>query len=65
MGRKGERQMKLSEKILLTATAFTGAMAYAWAVTLAASILHTPPAVVVCLLGAVVIIWHRAERWKK
>lgn len=53
--------MKLSEKVLFTAAAFTGLMAYAWAVTLAASILQTPPALVVSLLGVVVLIWHRAD----
>ena len=57
--------MKLSEKVLFTAAAFTGLMAYCWAVTLAASILQTPPALVVSLLGVVVLIWHRADGLRK
>lgn len=57
--------MKLSEKVLFTAAAFTGLMAYCWAVTLAASILHIPSAVVVFLLGVVMFIWHRADGLRK
>lgn len=54
--------MNLSEKVLFTAAAFTGLTAYYWAVTTVAAILHTPPAIVVFLLGVVVLIWHQVDK---
>lgn len=52
--------MKLQHKILIIGGIFTVLMAYCWAVTFAASLFQTPPAVIMFLLAVVVLIWHRA-----
>lgn len=57
--------MKLTQRIVITASIFTVLMAYCWAITFAASLFRTYPAVIVGVLVMVIVIAGRFEGEQK